>query len=194
MTEVDTQLMKEACVVNEVDRFVILSWDEIKIKDGLVFDKHNCELIGFTNIGEVNDMLDMVERQCRGEDNLSSKVSTHMLLFMVRGMFSSLEFPYAHFATRGISADALYPIVWEAVHRLESAGLNVMAFCCDGASPNRKFYKMHGDSSKELVYKTANPYCKEREIFFICDVPHLVKLPEIVGQIPSPTRIHEHYG
>ena len=44
----------EARVVEEVDRFVVLSWDEIKIKEGLVYDKHNCELIGFTNIGEVN--------------------------------------------------------------------------------------------------------------------------------------------
>ena len=174
LSEVDAQLMEEARVVEEVDRFVVLSWDEIKIKEGLVYDKHNCELIGFTNIGEVNDMLDKVERQCLN-DNLPSKVCTHILLFMVRGMFSSLQFPYAHFATRGISADALYPIVWEAVNRLESSGLNVIAFCCDGASPNRKFYKMHRDSSKELVYKTPNPYCNERDIFFICDVPHLLK-------------------
>ena len=56
------------------------------------------------------------------------------------------------------------------LNRLELSGLNVIAFCCGGASPNRKFYKMHRDSSKELVYKTPNPYCNERDIFFICDV------------------------
>ena len=175
LSEVDAQLMEEARVVEEVDRFVVLLWDEIKIKEGLVYDKHNCELIRFTNIGEVNNMLDKVERQCLNEHNLPSKVCTHILLFMVRGMFSSLQFPYAHFATSGISADALYPIVWEAVNRLELSGLNIIAFCCHGASPNRKFYKMHRDSRKELVYKTPNPYCNERDIFFICDVPHLLK-------------------
>ena len=90
-------------------------------------------------------------------------------------MFSALEFPYAHFTTRGISTDSLYPIVWEAVQRLESCDMNVIAFCCVGASPNRKFYKMHGNSTG-LVYKTPNPFCEDRDVFFICDVPHLLKI------------------
>ena len=42
------------------------------------------------------------------------------------------------------------------------------------ASPNRAFYKMHG-STEELVYKTPNPFCDNRDIYFISDVPHLVK-------------------
>ena len=97
-----------------------------------------------------------------------------MLLFMVRGMFSSLEFPYAQFSTKGATADVLFPIVWEAV-RLESSGLKVIAFNCDGASANRKFFKMHG-KGKELVYKTKNPYSDDnRDIYFYCDVPHLIK-------------------
>ena len=37
LSEVDAQLMEEARVVEEVDRFVVLSWDEIKIKEGLVY-------------------------------------------------------------------------------------------------------------------------------------------------------------
>ena len=38
----------------------------------------------------------------------------------------------------------------EAVERLEYCGFNVIAFCCDGASPNRKFYKMHGSATSTL--------------------------------------------
>ena len=117
----------------------------------------------------MNDKLEQ-EDSNKSHSNLSS----HMLLFMVRGMFSSLEFPYAHFAMRGITADSLYPIVWEAVQRLESCGIHVIAFCSDGASPNHKFYKMHGHSSC-LTYKTPNPFCQDREIFFFSDVPHLLK-------------------
>ena len=154
--EVDALLVKEANMVAVKDKLV-LSWDEMKIKEGLVFDKQNCNLIGFTNVGDVNDVLDKLEQQA---DRPHSNVSTHMLLFMARGMFSALEFPYAHFATRGISADSLYPIVWEAVQQLESCGMNVIAFCCDGA----KFYKMHGNSTG-LVYKTPNPFCEDRDVF-----------------------------
>ena len=97
------------------------------------------------------------------------------LLFMVRDMFTSLEFPYAHFATRGATADALYPLVWEVIQRLERCGLNVIAFSCDGASPNRNIYKMHTSSSDGVVHKTRNPFCEDRYIYFICDVPHLMK-------------------
>ena len=99
-----------------------------------------------------------------------------MLLFTVRGIFTSLEFPYAQFATKGATADVLFPIVWEAVQRLESNGLKVIAFDCDGASPSRKFFKMHR-KGKELAYKIKNPYSGDsRDIYFYCDVPHLIKI------------------
>ena len=172
LPEVDAQLVKEPNILEEKDRFVVLLWDEMKIKENLVFDKHTCELVGFTDVGDINNQLDKVEQQCQSPKGAHS-VATHMLLFMVRGMFSSLEFPYAHFATRGVTADSLYPIVWEAVQRLEWSGFNVIAFSCDGASPNRKFYKMHGTSG--LTYKTTNPFSEDRDIYFICDVPHLIK-------------------
>ncbi len=106
-------------------------------------------------------------------------------------MFSNLEFPYAHFATRGITADALFPLVWEAVRHLECCGLNVIAFCSDGASPNRKFYKMH-DRGNGVVNKTTNPFQPEREIYFISDVPHLIKTTR--NPILLRTRILEPFG
>ena len=98
-----------------------------------------------------------------------------MLLFLVQGLLSNLEYPYAHFVTTGVTADCLYPIVWEAVQRLECVGLNVLAFCCDGAAANCKFYNMHRTVSTGVVHKTKNPFCEDRFIYFICDVPHLMK-------------------
>ena len=172
LPEVDAQLVKEANISKDKDRFVILIWDEMKIKENLVFDKHTCELLGFIDVGDINNELNKVE-QCQSVGLTHCNVATHMLLFMIRGMFTNLEFPYAHFATRGITADSLFPIVWEAVDRLEWCGLNVIAFSCDGASPNRAFYKMHGTSG--LVHKTAKLFCEDRDIYFICDVPHLMK-------------------
>ena len=56
-----------------------------------------------------------------------------MLTFMVRGIFTKLEFPYAQFPTRGVTADKLFPIVWDAVRNLEECGLKVMVITCDGA-------------------------------------------------------------
>ena len=99
-------------------------------------------------------------------------------MFMVRGIFSDLILPLAHFSTDGISADELFPLVWEGVSQLESCGFKVVAFTCDGASANRKFFRMHR-KGKEVVYKTPNPYSSTsdiiREIYFFSDTPHLIK-------------------
>ena len=174
LPDVTAQLVKEADVHEDKDKYVVLMWDEMKIKEDLVFDKHTCELIGFANAVEINNHLESFEQQCNSSSqNEHHNVATHMLMFMVRGIFTSLEFPYGQFPTRDASADTLFPIVWDAVAQLERAGLKVVAFACDGASANRKFYRMHGG---EGVYKTQNPYSdEERDIYFFAGVPHLMK-------------------
>lgn len=150
-------------------------WDEMKIKQNLIFDKHNCELLGFVDCGEMNSHLDFLEHHSIDADR---NIATYMLLFYVRGIFSHLEFPYAHFPTKGAAADQLFSIVWEAVYNLELSGFRVVAFACDGASANRKFFRMHGSTSRNSpVFKTANIYSDDpsQEIYFFSDVPHLVK-------------------
>ena len=170
--ELNIQLLNEANIREEKDRYIVLIWDEMKIKEDLVFDKHNIELIGFINCGSINSYMDNVERQCESTEDNVRGVASHMLLFMVRGLFTTLEFPYSQFPTTGVSAHKLFPMVWEAVYNLEALGFRVVAFSCDGATSNRKFFSMHGNG-----HKTNNPYSDDptREIFFFADVPHLVK-------------------
>ena len=71
--DIDQQLMKEANVKEEKNRFVALVWDEM--------NKHTCNLVGFTNIGQTNDELDKVQREC--EESLKRGYIIHALLFMV---------------------------------------------------------------------------------------------------------------
>ena len=59
-----------------------------------------------------------------------------MLLFIVRGLFNPLEFPYAQFPCNKLSGDQIYEPLWEAVGRLERCGLRVMALVCDGPTAN----------------------------------------------------------
>jgi hypothetical protein len=55
----------------------------------------------------------------------------------------------------------------------------VCAAVNDGASPNRKFFRLHSKLAKEVdcdvVYKTPNIYAPSRFIFFFADSPHLLK-------------------
>ena len=56
--------------------------------------------------------------------------------------------------------------------------MQVILFVCDGAKPNRKFLKSLGKESEMkhgVVYKTVNRFCQERNIYFMSDVPHLIK-------------------
>ena len=75
-----------------------------------------------------------------------------------------------------ITSDQLFPLVWEAVKRLELIGLKVVFITCDGASPNRRFFQMHCEKKNDIVYKMPNIYSEDgRFIYFFIDVPHLLK-------------------
>jgi len=42
-------------------KYIALLFDEMKIKEDLMFDKHTCELVGFVDLGEINNILDRLE-------------------------------------------------------------------------------------------------------------------------------------
>ena len=48
----------------------------MKIREDLVFDKHSCSLVGFTNLGDVSNVLESCERQCDSE--ATSYFSVHV--------------------------------------------------------------------------------------------------------------------
>ena len=153
-------------------RFVVLSFDEIKIQENLVFDKHSCELIGYVDLGD-------------SELNYSTfqnvdEIATHALVYYLRGLASDLKFSLAYFATKGITSYQIMPTFWEAVAVLElTCQLPVIAAVSDGASPNRKFYRMHtfldGKNNGHVVHRTINLFAPNRYIWFFADGPHLMK-------------------
>ena len=97
-----------------------------------------------------------------------------MLVIMVRGLFSQLEYPYAQFRCNSLSSDEIFDPFWEAVARLERLGFKVMGLCCDGLAANRRLFALHSDEPN--TYKIVNPYAEEtHHLFFISDPPHLLK-------------------
>ena len=178
-TEVDQQLYEDLKVdeLAEWQKHIGLVFDEMKIKEGIVYDKHCCEILGFINLGGVTNQLLEFEKLCDGEDaSYIPPVAKYICCFMIRGIFMNINFPYAQFATTSISSDELFPLIWEAIKRLEVMGLKVMFLTGDGASSNRKFFNMHQDKKGELTYKTPNIYSSDgRFIYFFVDTPHLLK-------------------
>ena len=90
--EVDSMLIREARLSDlpEWKRYVVLLLDEMKIKESLVYDKNESKIIGFVNLGEVNDQLSKFEREASNDTEQSNgEIATHILTIMVRGIFSS---------------------------------------------------------------------------------------------------------
>lgn len=131
----------------------------MKMKEDIVYDKISGDIIGFCNLGSLNDEL--LQAEC--DTDAYPPVAKHILAVMIRGLLFKFEFPLAHFSTENITADLLYPIIWEGIRLVESTGLKVIAVTADGASRNRKFFKMHGDGD---VYKTKNIYASDERCVF----------------------------
>lgn len=85
-------------------------------------------MIGFSNLGEVNQHLVEFEKSLSDDNVAAPKLAKTMMVFMVRGLFSRLEFPYAQFPCADLSGELLYEPFWEAVCRLETCGFKVWTF------------------------------------------------------------------
>ena len=169
--EVTRQLLKEVKMdtLEDYQKYIGIVFDEMKVKEGLVYDKHECKIVGF--LGSVNNAFSSFERQLNESENHTAVVAKQMLVCMIRGMFIHLKFPYAQYPTNGVTGSSLFFIIWEVIRNLEVAGFKVISATGDGASPNRKFFQLHfraaGLTRSDHVHKVRNPYSvEERYVFF----------------------------
>ena len=171
--EVIQQLCDTTNDLKGYQRYVVISMDEMKIKDNLVYDKSSEELIGFVDLGD--PILNY------GSFDDTTQLATNVLVFYIRGVASILKFPLAYINTTGAKSFQIMPLFWEAVSILEiTCKLPVVALVCDGASSNRKFFKLHeyldDKHDTEVTHRTKNLFSTElRYICFFSDAPHLMK-------------------
>ena len=171
----------------EYQRNVTLVFDEIKIKAGLVYAKTTGQVIGYTDLGPITNELEQFNKNLEKHSNQEEgpnqpppaepNIATQMLVLMARGIFSSMRIPVAYYPTKNANSSELYHCIWPTVKALTLVGLTVRAFVADGASWNRKFFLGHEMLRQpgRVVYYTKHRYCKGNRLYFICDVPHLVK-------------------
>ena len=109
--------------------------DEMKIQENLVWDKHNGELIGYVDLGDIDLNYATLSKV--------AIVASHVLVFLIRSIVNPFKFSLANFATDGISASQMFLLLWKAISICEKGSLKVIAVTCDGASPNRTLFRMH---------------------------------------------------
>ena len=91
------------------------------VREDLIYEKHSGTLIGFSNLGEINTHLLAFENEINGS---TAQAKTVMVL-MVQGIFTKLQFAYAQFPVAKLTGDLLFDPFWEAISRLERLGLKV---------------------------------------------------------------------
>ena len=135
----------------------------MKIKADLVHRKSTGQLVDYTELGNIKDELRLFESKVKSEE-YSQDFATHVIVYMVRGIFTNLVYPFGFFANLGFTAAQLFPCTMEAISIIESIGLKV-----------RVFFDMLTVEEEGNIYWTANPHDESRKIYFMSDVPHLLK-------------------
>ena len=172
-----------------------LSMDEMKLKSGLVFNKHTGLLCGFVDLGSVNQDIELAVSGTKDESS-TSVLAEQAFVFLARAIFKpSLSVPVAHYCSANLkgttsalnqcyisycflsiqcAGERIFPLAWEVVEALEMYDIPVVSLISDGAKPNRRFYRLcqHKSKTKAIPYKAVNPYREEEELYY---APHLLK-------------------
>ena len=73
------------------EKYVVLSFDEMKIQDDLVYDKNTGNLIGYVDLGDIDVNLATLQNM--------DKNASHVLVFLIKNVMNPLSYSLATFST-----------------------------------------------------------------------------------------------
>ncbi|XP_042150354.1 uncharacterized protein LOC120840815 [Ixodes scapularis] len=150
--------------------------DEMKRHGGLVLDE--MKLSAHLDLSASSTIQGFVDLGSFTPKDQRHTKADHGLVLMFQPFVGKWTQVIGVFASSGnVKADLLTKIVTEAIILCEQSGLLVDYVCCDGASWNRAMWHnfgVHG-SATSVRCKAAHPSDSSRFVYFISDVPHLVK-------------------
>ncbi|KAG0420207.1 hypothetical protein HPB47_003607 [Ixodes persulcatus] len=106
------------------------------------------------------------------------QLADHALVLMFVPLFEDWVQPIAGFSTKGAApGKVLLQLVLSAILKLEKNNASIIGVITDGAGSNRYMWSQLGVSGKLNSERNSilNPCDPSRKIFFLCDVPHIVK-------------------
>ena len=152
----------------------VVLFDEMKIKSNLVFDKHTREHIGFLDLSDPDVNFSTLNSE-------NNSLASYALVFFLRGLATNLKYSHEYFATDGISSTQLMLIFWKAFASLGLlCNLWVIVTTSDGASANRRFFRLHKDldgmAGKDFTLHDSviNLFAEWRFIYLFSDALHLI--------------------
>ena len=100
------ELNEKIKLFSDEETFVTLLFDEMKIQENLVWDKHSGDLIGFVDLGDTN--INYVTL------NKADQLATHVLVFLVRSIVNPFKYSLCEFCDHKCSSYAVISFVLES--------------------------------------------------------------------------------
>ncbi|KAK3920609.1 DNA transposase [Frankliniella fusca] len=177
MQDLSRKCMEEC--LNKHEKYFNLIFDEVDIRSGIVISKRTGDIVGYVKLSDVEEELVQLEAEISEKAEPRKQIAKKLLVYMATGITNSLIGIVGVFTTGGnFTAGQIYTRTWNVIYRLENLGMKVLCLTSDGASVNKKFFKMHfdADPTSKYIYKTKNIACGEdRPLFFITDPVHVLK-------------------
>ncbi len=141
----------------DLDKSVVLVFDEMAIKEALVYNGSKDEVDGFEDFDHMGK---------------TKYIANHASVFMVRGLAGKWKQPVGYFLSSGpINSGMLQILTRTCLTKLFKIGLKVVALVCDQGSNNRSFlHQLEGVLLEKLYIN-----CTGQKVFVFFDPPHLLK-------------------
>ena len=143
--------------MDEMNHNVAIAFDEMSIKQGLMYNPGTDRVEGFEDFGDIGQ---------------TKYIANHTTVFMVRGLASKWKQPIGYFLSSGpVKSSILATLAKTCIEKVDKTGLNVVALVCDQGSNNRSFLQ-----KKEKV-AVNKPFLNigTKKVFVFYDSPHLLK-------------------
>ena len=125
---------------DSAEKIVGIMLDEMKVKSGLVFNKRTDKLVGFVDLGSINNDMEALQSSFTTGTSPKLELAGSVLVYMVRLLRRpSFSFPVAQYPTSSLSGAKLYPMTWDVVEALELSDLQV-TLCSNLAIANYYYY------------------------------------------------------
>lgn len=149
-------LKDRVSVMKEMDKFCVVSFDEMSLRVGLSYNITEDAVEGFEDFGTLGK---------------TSRAANHALVFMVRGLTGKWKQPLGYFLSKDCAtADKLEILLKECLQKIKDIGLQPKAIVCDQGSSNVHLYKNLGITEDHPFFVHG-----DSKIFCMHDPPHLLK-------------------
>ncbi|KAK3918324.1 Transposable element P transposase [Frankliniella fusca] len=156
----------------------VLLCDEMHICKNIVYHKRTGELMGYVKLSAVERDVQELQNYLDKVETKDPEQASKVLSFMVKGICNGFKEVFASFSMGSLKKEKLYSLTWKVISMLERSGIQVIAMTSDGNAVNRGFYKMNTPihaTKSGIVYDTINKAAPSRPLFFLSDLPHLIK-------------------